>query len=73
MMGVAVRLSTPSIRRLALSSAVADTKAPRAVVQADQPLSSYRSFPLDTQSQPDGWLTRAFSGMLHSPSGFPFG
>ena len=54
-------------------SAVADDKAPLAVVQVIQPLSSYRTFHLDAQSQPDGWLTCAFPGMLHFPSGFPFG
>ena len=54
-------------------SAVVNDKTPLAVVQADQPLSSYRP----------GHLTRSrrlmadglgpFPGMLHSPSGFPFG
>ena len=54
-------------------SAAADNKAPLTVVKVIQPLSSYRTFHLDAQSQPDGWLTYAFPGMLYSPSGFPFG
>ena len=54
-------------------SAVVNDKTPLAVVQADQPLSLYRLRHL-TRSRRlmvDG--LGPFPGMLHSPSGFPFG
>ena len=53
--------------------AVADDNAPLTIVQAVWLSSFCKTFHFDIQSQPDDWLTYAFSNVLCSPWDFSCG